>query len=124
MFSPESERNEVEAVSDIKNIIINTAGMDEQSSEGQQIGSVFNGVTTNAIDGMTKHLAKEFSIHDIRVVSVLPSGFKSAKKIQTEEGYHFAHPDEFGFIVQSLVMNGYVNSDAIELSGTQKSRII
>lgn len=127
MFQPESESregSELELNSGIKNIIINTAGIDQQSSGEQQLGAVINGVTTNAIIGMTKHLAKDLTMHGIRVVSVLPSGFKSTENNQTSEGYRFAHPDEFGFIVQSLVFNGYVNCDSIELDGGQKLRTV
>lgn len=115
MWSPESEFNDVNVDSTIKNIIINTAGIGEQSSEGQQLGSVINGVTRNAIIGMTKHLAKDLSMYDIRVVSVLPGGLKSADKIQAAK-YNFANPDDFGYIVQTLVLNGYVNCDAVELN--------
>lgn len=127
MFKPEYEDlygYDIGLNSDIKNIIINTAGIDQQSSGEHQLGAVIDGVTTNAIIGMSKHLAKDLSPHGIRVVSVLPSGFKSTEKNQPLDGYRFAHPDEFGFIVQSLVFNGYVNCDSIKLDGGQKLRIV
>lgn len=127
MFTPELDDREELGLgfnSDIKNIIINTAVIDQQSSGEQQLGAVINGVTANAIIAMTKHLAKDFTTHGIRVVSVLPNGFKSTEKNQTIDGYRFASPDEFGFIVQSLVFNGYVNCDSIELDGGQKLRMI
>lgn len=127
MFVPDSESRGDSGSGfnfDTKNIIINTAGIDQHLSEEQQLGAVIDGVTTNAIIGMTKHLAKDLSAYGIRVVSVLPSGFKSTENNQTVDGYRFANPAEFGFIVQSLVLNGYVNCDSIELNGGQKLRMI
>lgn len=102
------------------NVIINTAGMGDNGEP--EFGRVINAVTANAVIGMSKHMSKDLSPYGIRVISVLPNGFKSSEQNETVEGRRFGSPDEFGFIVQSLILNGYMNSEIIEVDGGLKLR--
>lgn len=78
---------------------------------------------------MTRPLAKDFGTQGIRVVTIAPGLIKTPVidyfPKDTEDAIsqeciiapnRFGEPDEFAHLVQSIVVNPYINGTTIELS--------
>lgn len=96
----------------LRGVIINTAGIEGIRGHA---GHVANAAASGAIITMTKHLAKDFSAESIRVVTIAPA-FIGGEEGTTQTS-RFGDPDEFAFMVQSVILNTYINGTTIELTG-------
>lgn len=110
----------------LRGVVINTCGVEAfRGTEGQVAGSASSG----AITSMEKAMASDVGVGGIRVVAIAPG------IIRTELNDHFpaetnesivneclvapnrmGDPDEFAQMVQSIVMNPFINATTIEIS--------
>lgn len=109
-----------------RGVIINTSGL--YSTEGD-CGEVAMAAACGAIDAITLPLAREFGGRGVRVVTISPGLFdtpfikfypdKYLNFIQEDVVFpkRLGHPDEYAFLVQTIVTNKYLNATTIRLDG-------
>lgn len=109
-----------------RGVVVNTASI--AGYEGQT-GQVAYGAAKAAILGMSLPLARDLAPLGIRVCAIAPGTMgtplmQSAPeelKAKLVENIIFPHrmgePDEFGLLVQSIVLNPYLNGENIRLDG-------
>lgn len=109
-----------------RGVIINTgsiAGMEGQS------GQVAYGAAKAAILGMTLPLARDLAPLGIRVCAVAPGPMATPPMLWARENLptdpaegivfpkRMGHPEEFAALVESIVLNPYLNGENIRLDG-------
>lgn len=110
----------------LRGCIINTASI--AAFEGQS-GQVAYAASKGAVVGMTLPLARDLAPHGIRVMTVAPGLFKTrmmdnlpseaikdlSKLVPCPS--RLGHPEEFGRLVVSILMNPMLNGETIRLDG-------
>lgn len=110
----------------LRGCIINTASI--AAFEGQT-GQVAYAASKGAIVGMTLPLSRDLAPHGIRVMTIAPGLFKTPlmdglpRKVQDNLSQmvpcpkRLGHPEEFGRLVVSILLNPMLNGEVIRLDG-------
>lgn len=110
----------------LRGCIINTASI--AAFEGQE-GQVAYAASKGAVVGMTLPLARDLAPHGIRVMTIAPGLFKTpmmdglSKKVQDDLSKlvpcpkRLGHPEEYGRLVVSILLNPMLNGEVIRLDG-------
>lgn len=112
---------------ELRGVVINTSGTDGFTGT---FGRSATAAASGAIKSLTRPLAIELAESGIRVVNIATGFMKTplndyipsatAEHINTQcilSPNRFGNPDEFAYLVQSIVNNPYINATTIELSG-------
>ncbi|GBP43025.1 3-hydroxyacyl-CoA dehydrogenase type-2 [Eumeta japonica] len=109
-----------------RGVIINTASV---AAFDGQIGQAAYSASKAGVVGMTLPLARDFSKHGIRVVTIAPGLFRTPMMEQLpekaikalEESVPFpsrlGQPQEYALLVQSIIENPMLNGETIRLDG-------
>jgi 3-hydroxyacyl-CoA dehydrogenase / 3-hydroxy-2-methylbutyryl-CoA dehydrogenase len=109
-----------------RGVIINTASV---AAYDGQIGQAAYSASKAAIVGMTLPIARDFSTHGIRVVTIAPGLFdtpllqalpdkvRSALAKTVPFPQRLGNPTEFGQLVESIVDNPLLNGETIRIDG-------
>lgn len=106
----------------LRGVIVNTAGLEGfQKPKHRAIVAAVHG----SIVGMMNPIASDLGHRGIRIVTIIP-GFNDtsspAMKELLKNEYvlgtkKFGQPEEFAHMVQTIVLNPYINATTIDLSG-------
>jgi len=106
--------------------LINTASI---AAFDGQAGQVAYAASKAAIVGMTLPMARDLAPLGIRVVTIAPGVFETpmmdGAKAEIKAGLaasipypaRFGKPEEFGHLVETVILNGYLNGEVIRLDG-------
>jgi NAD(P)-dependent dehydrogenase (short-subunit alcohol dehydrogenase family) len=109
-----------------RGVIINTASI---AAFDGQAGQVAYAASKGAIVGMTLPMARDLAPLGIRVVTIAPGVFETpmmdGAKEEVRAGLaasipfprRFGRPDEFGALVEAVILNLYLNGEVIRLDG-------
>ncbi|MDO8705588.1 MAG: SDR family NAD(P)-dependent oxidoreductase [Sulfuricaulis sp.] len=109
-----------------RGVIVSTASVAAQDG---QIGQAAYTASKAGIVGMTLPIARDLMGEGIRVNTILPGIFntpllnaapdnvKAALAASVPFPKRLGEPDEFGQLVESMVLNGYLNGESIRLDG-------
>lgn len=109
-----------------RGVIINTASI---AAFDGQAGQVAYAASKGAIVGMTLPMARDLAPLGIRVVTIAPGVFETpmmdGAKEEVKTGLaasipfpkRFGRPDEFGALVESVILNLYLNGEVLRLDG-------
>lgn len=109
-----------------RGVIIHTASVAAQDG---QMGQVAYSASKAAIVGMTLPIARDLMDEGIRVNTIMPGIFdtplmqaapekvKQALAASVPFPKRFGAPDEFAHLVQTMIMNGYLNGECVRLDG-------
>ncbi len=109
-----------------RGVIVNCSS--DAAFEGQ-VGQVAYAASKAAVIGMTLVIARDLSGHGIRCCAIVPGlfdtpilkGVPEATKEAIAKGIPFpsrmGNPDEFGFLVEHIIENPYLNGESIRLDG-------
>ena len=115
-----------------RGVVVNTASI--AGMEGQS-GQVAYGAAKAAILGMTLPMARDLAPMGIRVCAIAPGtmgtpvmlgALPHLKKDPTENivfPKRMGHPEEFALLVESIVINPYLNGENIRLDGALRFKI-
>ena len=115
-----------------RGVVVNTASI--AGMEGQS-GQVAYGAAKAAILGMTLPMARDLAPMGIRVCAIAPGtmgtpvmlgALPHLKKDPTENivfPKRMGHPEEFALLVESIVINPYLNGENIRLDGALRFNI-
>lgn len=119
-------KNECDA-DNLRGVIVNTSGMEAFKAS---MGETTNSAASGAIHSMTKPMASEFGKVGIRVVSIAPAFIQTPMLDNIAEEFKNViyddyeitarrpgDPDEFAYLVQTIIQNPYLNATTIELNG-------
>jgi len=109
-----------------RGVIVNTASV---AAFDGQIGQAAYSASKGAIVGMTLPMARDLAPLGIRVVTIAPGVFETpmmdGAKEEVKTGLaasipfpkRFGRPDEFGALVESVILNLYLNGEVLRLDG-------
>jgi NAD(P)-dependent dehydrogenase (short-subunit alcohol dehydrogenase family) len=113
-------------VGEERGVIVNTASA---AAFDGQIGQAAYSASKGGVVGMTLPIARDLASHQIRVVTIAPGLFDTplmagasddTKKSLGEQVPHpsrLGEPDEFGALVEHIVVNPMLNGEVIRLDG-------
>ncbi|MGV9882256.1 SDR family NAD(P)-dependent oxidoreductase [Streptomyces sp. NPDC003006] len=114
------------AAEEDRGVIVNTSSI---AAWDGQVGQAAYAAAKSGIVGMTLPLARELSVHGIRVVTIAPGLFDTPvfsavpATVRDVLGGQVPHPerlgvpDEFASLVEHVVGNGMLNGETIRLDG-------
>jgi NAD(P)-dependent dehydrogenase (short-subunit alcohol dehydrogenase family) len=109
-----------------RGVIISTSSVAAQDG---QMGQVAYSASKAAIVGMTLPIARDLMDEGIRVNTILPGIFdtplmqaapdnvKKALAASVPFPKRFGAPDEFAHMVETMILNGYLNGECVRLDG-------
>jgi NAD(P)-dependent dehydrogenase (short-subunit alcohol dehydrogenase family) len=109
-----------------RGVIVNTASV---AAFDGQVGQAAYSASKGGVAGMTLPIARDLSKIGVRVVSIAPGIFETpmmagmtdevrgSLEQQVPFPSRLGNPDEFAFLAQHIVENGYLNGETIRLDG-------
>jgi NAD(P)-dependent dehydrogenase (short-subunit alcohol dehydrogenase family) len=115
-----------EPINGERGVIVNTASV---AAYDGQIGQAAYAASKGGVAGMTLPIARDLSKLGIRVVSIAPgvfetpmmAGMSDEVRGSLEQQVPFpprlGDPDEYAFLAQHIMENGYLNGEVVRLDG-------